>query len=143
MGLFDTATKFESSIKQIPYPQEAVYRNLSDLRNLEKVRDRVPEDKVKDFSFDEDTVSLNVAPVGELKLRICEREEPKCVKFETVQSPVPFHVWIQVLPVTDGTSKMKVTVKAELNPFIKGMVSGPLQDGVEKIADALAQIKYE
>ncbi len=143
MGLFDTATKFESSIKQIPYPQEAVYRNISDLRNLEKVRDRVPEDKVKDFTFDEDTVSLNVAPVGELKLRICEREEPKCVKFETVQSPVPFHVWIQVLPVTDGTSKMKVTVKAELNPFIKGMVSGPLQDGVEKIADALAQIKYE
>lgn len=142
MGLFDTATKFESSIKQIPYPQEAVYRNLSDLRNLEKVRDRVPEDKVKDFSFDEDTVSLNVAPVGELKLRICEREEPKCVKFETVQSPVPFHVWIQVLPVTDGTSKMKVTVKAELNPFIKGMVSGPLQDGVEKIADALSQIPY-
>lgn len=143
MGLFDTATKFESSIKQIPYPQEAVYRNLSDLRNLEKVRDRVPEDKVKDFSFDEDTVSLNVAPVGELKLRICEREEPKCVKFETVQSPVPFYVWIQVLPVTDGTCKMKVTVKAELNPFIKGMVSGPLQDGVEKIADALSQIKYE
>lgn len=143
MGLFDTATKFESSIKQIPYPQEAVYRNLSDLRNLEKVRNRVPEDKVKDFSFDEDTVSLNVAPVGELKLRICEREEPKCVKFETVQSPVPFHVWIQVLPVTDGTSKMKVTVKAELNPFIKGMVSGPLQDGVEKIADALSQIHYE
>ena len=143
MGLFDTATKFESSIKQIPYPQEAVYRNISDLRNLEKVRDRVPEDKVKDFAFDEDTMSLNVAPVGELKLRICERDEPKCVKFETVQSPVPFHVWIQVLPVTEGTSKMKVTVKAELNPLIKGMVSGPLQDGVEKIADALAQVPYE
>ena len=142
MGLFDTETKFESSIKQVPYPQEAVYRNISDLRNLEKVRDRVPQDKVQDFAFDEDTVSLNVAPVGELKLRICDREEPKCVKFETVQSPVPFHVWVQVLPVTETTSKMKVTVKAELNPFVKGMVSGPLQDGVEKIADALAQIPY-
>ena len=130
-------------MKQIPYSQEAVFRNISDLRNLEKVRDRVPEDKVQDFSFDEDTVSLNVAPVGELKLLIIEREEPKCVKFETAQSPVPFNVWIQVLPVTETASKMKVTVKAELNPFIKGMVSGPLQDGVEKIADALAQIHYE
>ena len=130
-------------MKQIPYSQEAVFRNISDLRNLEKVRDRVPEDKVQDFSFDEDTISLNVAPVGELKLRIIERDEPKCVKFETAQSPVPFNVWIQVLPVTETTSKMKVTVKAELNPFIKGMVSGPLQDGVEKIADALAQIHYE
>ena len=129
-------------MKQIPYSQEAVYRNISDLRNLEKVRDRVPEDKVQDFSFDEDTVSLNVPPVGELKLRVVEREEPKCVKFETAQSPVPFNVWVQMLPVDEQSSKMKVTVKAELNPFIKGMVSGPLQDGVEKIADALAKIEY-
>ena len=129
-------------MKQIPYSQEAVYRNISDLRNLEKVRDRIPEDKVKDFSFDADTISINVPPVCELKLRVVEREEPKCVKFETAQSPVPFNVWVQMLPVDEQSSKMKVTVKAELNPFIKGMVSGPLQDGVEKIADALAKIEY-
>ena len=142
MGLFGSESKFESSVKQIPYPQEAVYRNISDLRTLEKVQDRVPEDKVNDFKYDEDNVSLNISPVGELKLRICEREEPKCVKFETVQSPVPFNVWIQVLPVDENNSKMKVTVKAELNPFIKGMLEGPMKDGVEKIADALAQVHY-
>ena len=142
MGFFGGDSKFESSIKAIPYPQEAVYRNISDLRNLDKVKDRIPEDKVNEFTFDEDTVGLNVAPVGELKLRICDREEPKCVKFETVQSPVPFNVWIQVLPVDENSSKMKVTVKAELNPFIKAMVEKPLQDGVEKIADALAQVHY-
>ena len=71
-----------------------------------------------------------------------DREEPKCVKFETVQSPVPFNVWVQVLPVDENNSKMKVTVKAELNPFIKGMLEGPMKDGVEKIADALAQVQY-
>jgi carbon monoxide dehydrogenase subunit G len=142
MGLFGGESKFESSIKQVPYPQGAVYRNISDLSNLEKVRDRIPEDKINDFSFDEDTVTLNVQPVGELKLRICDREEPKCVKFETVQSPVPFNVWIQVLPVDEQNSKMKVTVKAELNPFIKSMVEKPLQEAVEKIADALAQVQY-
>ena len=142
MGLFGGESKFESSVKLIPYSQQAVYNNISDLRNLEKVRDRVPEDKVQDFSFDQDTVSLNVVPVGELKLRICDREEPKCVKFETVQSPVPFNVWVQVLPVDDNSSKMKVTVKAELNPFIKSMVEKPLQEGVEKIADALAMVHY-
>jgi carbon monoxide dehydrogenase subunit G len=143
MGLFGgSESKFESSVKQVPYPQQAVYDNISDLRNLEKVRDRVPEDKVKDFSFDQDTLSINVAPVGELKLRICDREEPKCVKFETMQSPVPFNVWVQVLPVDENSSKMKVTVKAELNPFIKSMVEKPLKEGVEKIADALAQVHY-
>ncbi len=138
----ETMTKFESSIKQVPYPQEAVYRNISDLRNLEKVRDRVPEDKLQDFSFDEDTVSVKVDPVGQITLHIIEREEPKCVKFETTQSPMPFNLWIQVLPVSAETSKMKVTVKADIPFMLKGMVSGPLQDGVEKIADALAMIPY-
>ena len=142
MGFFGSESKFESSVKFVPYSQQAVYDNISDLRNLEKVRDRVPEDKISDFSFDEDTVSLNVPPVGEIKLRVVDREEPKCVKFEAVQSPVPFNVWVQVLPVDEQNSKMKVTVKAELNPFIKGMVEGPLKDGVEKIADALAQVHY-
>lgn len=134
---------FESSIKQIPYPQSAVYRNLSDLNNLERVRDRVPEDKVKDFAFDRDSVTISVDPVGQITLRICEREEPKCIKFETAQSPLPFNLWIQILPVTDTTSKMKLTLKADIPFMLKGMVSGPLEDGLEKIADALAQVPYE
>ena len=127
-------TKFESSIKQIPYPVENVYRNISDLSNLERVRDRIPQDKLQDFQFDSDSVQVSVSPVGTIKLRICEREENKCVKFETEQSPLPFNLWIQVLPVDSSSSKMKVTVKADIPFMLKGMVSGPLQDGVEKIA---------
>ena len=136
-------TKFESSVKQIPYPVENVYRNISDLSNLERVRDRIPEDKLQDFQFDSDSVQVSVAPVGTIKLRIIEREENKCVKFETEQSPLPFNLWIQVLPVSETESKMKVTVKADIPFMLKGMVSGPLQDGVEKIADALSQIPFE
>ena len=37
---------------------------------------------------------------------------------------------------------MKVTVKADIPIMLKGMVAGPLQDGIEKIADVLAQIPY-
>ena len=135
--------KFESSIKPIAYPVEDVYRNISDLSNLERVRDRVPQDKLQDFEFDSDSVQVSVAPVGTIKLRIIEREENKCVKFEAEQSPIPFNLWIQVLPVTESTSKMKVTVKADIPMMLKGMVGGPLQDGVEKIADVLSQIPYK
>ena len=135
-------SKFESSVKQIPYPVENVYRNISDLSNLERVRDRVPEDKLQDFQFDSDSVQVKVDPVGVIKLRIIDREENKCVKFEAEQSPVPFNVWVQVLPVDEATSKMKVTVDADIPFMLKGLVSGPLQDGVEKIADALSQIPY-
>ena len=135
-------TKFENSVHQIPYPVENVYRNISDLTNLERIKDRVPEDKLKDFQFDKDSVQVNVPPVGLLKLRIIEREDNKCVKFEAEKSPVPFNLWIQVLPVNDHESKMRVTVKADIPFMLKGMVSGPLQDGVEKVATALAQVPY-
>ncbi len=136
-------SKFESSIKQIPFSQQSVYNMLSDLQNIERVKDRIPEDKVKDLKFDSDSVSINAAPVGEVKLRIVEREEPKCVKFESVQSPIPVKLWVQMLPVTETSCKIKLTIDAELNPFIKAMVSGPLKDGIEKVADALSMINYE
>ena len=133
---------FESTIRQIDYPQQSVYQLLSDLSNIDKVKDRIPEDKVKDLTFDTDSIGINT-PMGAVKLNIVERDEPKCIKFETTESPLPFNFWIQILPVTTQSSKMKLTIKADLNPFIKGMVSKPLQEGIEKIADALQAIKYE
>jgi hypothetical protein len=137
------SSKFESTIREIPYSQKTVYDGLSNLENLEKVKDKIPADKVQDFTFNKDSVSVNVAPVGQIKLHIIEREEPKCVKFETEKSPVPFDFWVQLLPLTDNSCKMKLTLKAELNPFIKGMVQKPLAEGIEKIAEILQNIKYE
>ena len=137
------SSTFESTIRQIPYPQTIVYGRLSDLNNLEKIRDKMPQDKIEDFSFDADHISLKAPMVGEIKLRIVDREEPKTIKFETEQSPVPFNFWIQLLPMDAANCKMKLTIKAELNPFIKGMVSGPLTEGLEKVADVLQNIQYE
>ena len=136
-------SKYESKVKQIPYPQEAVYRTISDLNNLARIRERVPDDKIQEFTFDSDTVSMSVPPVGEISLRIVEREEPSCIKFETAKSPMPFNLWVQILPVDEQSSKMKVTVKADIPFILQAMVSGPLQEGVEKVADALSQIPYE
>ena len=134
---------FESSIRQIPYKQEAVFNILSDLSNIERLKDKLPEDKLEQMTFDSDSISMSVNPVGQIKLRIVEREAPKCIKFETAESPVPFNLWIQVVPNGVNASKMKLTIKAELNPFIKGMVKKPLMEGLEKIADLLQVIKYE
>ena len=135
--------KFESSIKQIAYSQQVVYNTLSDLNSLERLRTRLPEDKLQDLTFDHDTVSVSVPPVGQISLRICDREEPKCIKFESTNSPLAFNLWIQILPTSDASSKIKVTIDADIPFMLKGMVSGPLNEGVEKMAEALAMIPYE
>lgn len=134
-------SKFESGIKHIPHPQTAVYNALSDLNNLDKVKDKLPEDKIKDLSFDSDSLTIG-APMGSVSMRIIEREEPKCIKFATEKSPIAANLWIQIVPEGEDACKMKLTIKADINPFIKGMVAKPLQEGLEKIADVLAMIPY-
>lgn len=134
--------KIESTIRQIDYPQQSVYNMLSDLGNMGKVMDKIPQDKVENLEFDHDSISIKTQ-MGSVKLVIVDREEPKMIKFETKESPLPFNFWIQVLPVNETTSKMKLTIKADINPFMATMVKKPLQEGMERIADALQAIRYE
>lgn len=135
-------TKFESAVKVIPASQKAVYEKLSDLSNLEKVKDRLPQDKVKNLSFDAETLSIEVPPVGKIVLQIVEKEPCKCIKFATTTSPLPFNLWIQIVPVTETECKMKLTIGMELNPSMKTMVQKPLQEGLEKMAETLSLINY-
>lgn len=139
--------QYESGIKQIPYSQQRVYDKVSDLSHLAQFQDRLnelPQDKIKveDILFDADSVSFSVSPVGRLELRIIEREEPKCVKFEATTSPIPLTLWIQIVPTAAEACKIKLTLRTELNIFIKGMIQKPLKEGLEKLADMLAMIPY-
>lgn len=135
-------TKFESEVKQIPYPQNKVFEKLSDMRNLERVKDKLPEDKVKNLEFDENNIKFEVAPVGKISIAIVEKEPCKCIKFGSVEAPMAFNIWIQLLPVTDNSCKMKITLGVELNMFMKAMVQKPLKEGVEKMAEMLAMLPY-
>ena len=134
--------KYESSVREIPHAQETVYQSLSDLRNLERIKERMPEEKVQGMEFDQDTMAVSMPPVGRIALRIIEREEPKTIKLEGEGTPVPLTLWIQLLPLDAMSCKMRLTLRAELNFFIRQMVSKPLQDGVENIANMLAGLPY-
>ena len=150
--------KYESQIKQVPYSQSAVYAKLADLTNLAVIKERfddpnvqakIPADKVEEvrnavnqMEFTADTVSAPAGPIGTIAVQIVDREPEKCVKFTSTNSPVGFKLWVQVLPTSDTTSKIKVTIDADLNFFMKQMVGSHLEKGVDKFADMLAMIPY-
>ncbi len=152
-------TKYESEIKHLSYPQQMVYERLSDLRNFEAVRERlkdpavqaklaeqVPADKLEqaraqfeNVEFEQDCVRIQ-SPMGKVALRIIEREEPKLLKFEGEGVPMPLNLWVQLLPEGEYGTKLKVTVGAEVNFFMKGMVAKPLQQAADGIANMLAMM---
>ena len=151
--------KYESQVKQVPFSQSAVYSKVSDLSNLAIIRERIndpniqsqiPADKidevrraVEQMEFTTDTLSGPVGPIGTIAVKVVEREPEKCVKFASTNSPVSFKLWIQMLPTSEDSCKIKVTIDADLNFFMKQVLDKPLKNGVDKFADMLAMIPYE
>ena len=151
--------KESSSVKNISAPVERVYATLSNLENLRPLIERAQNDEglrekmrqagqgnalkqLKDIEITADSIAIPTPMFGTISMHIIEREEGKCIKFETQQSPVKANLWIQTLPVSSDQSKMKLTIDADIPFMLKAMVGGKLKDGVEKIADALAMINY-
>lgn len=153
-------SKFESEVKIIPQQQQVVYSRFADLNNLSALKERlndptvqeqisqqVPADKMEELrkyadglSFETDAIHLS-SPIGQITLRVVEREEPKCIKFASEGAPVQLYVWIQLLPHGEWESKMRVTVGAEVNFFMKGMVAKPLQQAADGLANMLSAIR--
>mgnify|MGYP003303589585 CR=1 FL=1 len=158
-------TEYKSEVKTIFAPQERVYARLSDLSNLEAIKqgldnpqakerlmqqagDKVkPEqleqviEKLRSLQFDCDSVSGS-SPVGNITLRIIEREASKTIKFALEGAPIQANMWIQLLPAGDTQCAMRLTVKADLNFFIKQMIGSKLQQGVDGLASTLAALPY-
>lgn len=154
-------TKKESEIKYISRPVNVVYERLADLRNLQILKDKiddpqvqammasqVPADKIEQvrsvlekMEFTEDSVAID-SPLGQVTLNIVEREEPKLLKFGAEGAPIPLNLWIQLLPTDELNSKLKVTVGAEVNLFMRAMVGKPLQQAADGLAQVLSVIPY-
>lgn len=134
--------KIESSVREINASQETVYNSLSDFSNVDKVKDKVPPEQLQNIKVDKDCIEIEVDKIGALKLQIIERDAPKYIKATAVQSPLPVTLWIQLLPVTEQTCKMKLTLDIEANMMIAGMLKKPVTQGLEKVADILQNIPY-
>ena len=158
-------SEYKSEVKTIQASQERVYERLSDLSSLsiiqqnldnpealrriqEQAGDKVsPQqmesiiERLRSLRFDRDSVSGS-SPLGEVALRIVEREEPKTVKFAVEGVPIDANMWIQLLPQGDSQCAMRLTVKVDLNFFIRQMVGNKLQQGVDSLATMLASIPY-
>ena len=135
---------FESKIVHINGNAQAIFAKLSNLENLKPIIAAIPQDKIKaeDIHLTADTCSFKVDPVGEVGIKIIEREEFKCIKFASDKSPVEFNIWIQLVEKAPYDTKAKITFKADLPFMIKMFIKDKLAKGLDQIADLLTKIQY-
>lgn len=135
-------TTFESNIKVIKHSGENIYKTLSDLNNLALVQDRIPKDKIKDLTFDTDTVSVTADKVGRITLRIINREAFSTIKFTVEGAPSDANLWIQIKEVGPNDTRMKLTLKASLNVMMKMTLKGKLKQFLDGFGDTLTSLDY-
>lgn len=137
-------TTYESEIKTVSQSQEMVFNTLSDLTNLEKVQntDLEGQEKVneylKDIEFDKDSLKFSIPGIGQVGLRIIEREPFNTIKLEAENSPISANCYIQLTSDSENACKMKITIKADLPMMIKMMVDSKFKKGVNTLAEGLA-----
>lgn len=136
-------SKYESKITSAPCSAQQVYRVLSNLQNLERVRDLIPKDKIQEMEIEPDRVRLKVDGLAQkITIAIVDRIENDTVKFGAEGIPMDANFWIQMKEVSPVDTRLKLTVKAEIPFMFKMMVDKKLQQGLDQAAEMLSQFPY-
>jgi len=136
-------SKYESKITSAPCSAQQIYRVLSDMRSLERVRDLIPQDKIQEMDIEQDRVRLKVDGLAQkITIAIVDRIENDTVKFGLEGIPMEGNFWIQMKEVSPTDTRLKLTVKADIPFMFKLMVEKKLQAGLDQAADMLAQFPY-
>jgi carbon monoxide dehydrogenase subunit G len=134
---FKNMTTIESRIGKIEEKEETVFQFLSSFRNFENL---VPQDKISDWQATEDSCRFTIPGIGEVGLKIVEKEPHKAIKYSGDNlATVNFNLWIQLKEVTDRDTRVKITFKADLNPMLNTLAKKPLQEFVNILVDKLEQ----
>ena len=136
-------SKYESKITSAPCSAAQIYRVLSNMENLERVREFIPQDKVQEMEVSADRVRMKVDGLAQkITIAIVDRIENDTVKFGAEGIPMDANFWIQLKEVSPADTRIKLTVKADIPFMFKMMLDKKLQTGLDQAADMLAQFPY-
>lgn len=135
--------KYESKIGQIAANDAAVFAVLSNLENINRFRDVIPQDKIKNLEVSADCIRFQVEGIAQkIAIAIVEKEEYKTIKFGAENLPVPFNMWIQLKQMAELDTRIRITIKTDMPMMFKMMFDKKLQQGLDQAIDMLCQIPY-
>lgn len=135
--------EFNSDLKTIYHSDRDIFRVLSDLRNLDFVKEFIPEDQIKEFVFDKDSVSFRVDAIGKVTFLVIERQPESLIRFKSEKLPFDVFLEIQLQLKSEEETELIMMVQSDISPFMRGIVEKPMREAVDKISDALTQLPYD
>lgn len=145
--------KYRSDVKLVNNNQQVVFNYLSNFENLsgylnsgliEKITEKIPQIKITDFESDQNSCKFNITGLGVAEIKIVDRDPFKTIKVESSGGlPLSFVFWIQLIPVDQFQTKMRLTLHAEMSMMIKMVAGNKLEEGINQLADTLSKLPYQ
>ncbi len=145
--------KYRSDVKLISHNQQVVFNYLANFENLsgylnsgliEKITEKIPQIRITDFQSDQDSCKFNITGLGVAEIKIVNRDPFKTIKVESSGGlPLSFVFWIQLIPVDQFQTKLRLTLHAEMSMMIKMMAASKLEEGINQLADTLSKLPYQ
>ncbi len=126
---------FESHKVELALATEAAYSFLLDLNNLQKL---MPE-QVINWQSTEDSCSFDIKGMAHISLNRAEAIPFRLVRIISgPDNPIELEIRGNLEKESDNRTNAWIELTAELSPMLKLMVSGPLQNLVNMMADKLS-----
>lgn len=135
--------KYESKIGQINANATDVFAVLTNLENLQRFAEHIPQDKVKELEITRDSIRFKVDGLAQkISIGIVDQEENKMIKYGAENIPVPLNAWIQLKQMNEMDTRIRITIKTDMPIMFRMMLDKKLQAGLDQAVDMLCNIQY-
>ena len=135
--------KYESAVTKVAASAAQIYSVFSNLRNLERVKDMIPQDKVQEMEIEAESVRMKVDGLGQkITILIVDKTENEVIKYGAEGIPMEMNFWIQMKEVAPMDTRIKLTLKADIPMMFKMMLDKKIQQGIDQAAAMIAQFPF-
>lgn len=135
--------KYESAVTKVVASAGQIYAVFSNLKNIERVRDRIPQDKVQELEIGEDYIRMKVDGLGQkITISVVDKTENDVIKYGAEGIPMQMNFWIQMKEVAPMDTRIKLTLKADIPMMFKLMLDKKIQQGIDQAAAMIAQFPF-
>jgi len=87
---------------------------------------------------------FTVDGIGKAGLKIIEKEPGKLIKITgDGTAGLEFYFWIQIKEIEENDTRIKLTIKADLNPVMKMAAAKPLKSFVNMMVDKIEEYPFD
>ncbi|PID94559.1 MAG: hypothetical protein CSA89_01295 [Bacteroidales bacterium] len=126
-------------------PKEAIYKKISDLKNLEQTiaqksqtTNGVEKIQELDLTFAEDSIKFKIPQMGYARLQIIDRKEDS-IKFTLKDIPLTADININLNAIEADKTDVEVLIDADIPFFLKHLIGNKLQNGIDTITKEIGK----